>query len=68
MNNKKNPVQKAIIAAGGQLELAKKAGCTPQYISKLKKNGKLPAKDPDRWARATGLSKRDLFPQFFCEK
>lgn len=65
MEKKQTPVQKAILAAGGQNELARRLGCTPQHISKLKKKGKVPTNQPVKWLKATGLSKRDLFPQFY---
>jgi transcriptional regulator with XRE-family HTH domain len=60
------PFDIAIAAVGGtQRELAKRLGCTEQNISKLKKTGTIPTNNPELWVKATGLSKKELFPQFY---
>ena len=67
MTKTETPIQKAIKAAGGQSRLAKAVGQTAQFIYRIKNsNGSLPTRkvSADEWARATNLSKKELFPEF----
>lgn len=62
------PLDKAIQAFGGsQVDLARALGQSPQFIAMIKRRGgNLTTKtvSPDEWAKATGLSKSELFPDY----
>ncbi|KGQ29754.1 YdaS family helix-turn-helix protein [Gallibacterium anatis] len=61
------PIEKAINATGGQTKLAKALGVSPQLIHQIKKKGgKICTRSisPDQWKKATGLSKKELFPDY----
>lgn len=62
------PLDKAIQALGGsQVALARALGQSPQFIAMIKRRGgNLTTKtvSPDEWAKATGLSKSELFPDY----
>lgn len=69
---RQRPIDKAIVAVGGnQTILANKIGCKPQNITNIKRRGgSIPVKNSktiDVWISATGLSKKELFPQFYKE-
>ncbi|MBS6026334.1 MAG: helix-turn-helix domain-containing protein [Haemophilus pittmaniae] len=61
------PIEKAIAAVGSQAKLAKALGESPQFIYRIKKSGgtiSTQKVSPDKWAAVTGLSKKELFPEF----
>lgn len=63
------PIEKAIRAVGDtQITLAKLVGCSPQNITNIKaRGGKIPYKRKsvrEKWIKATGLSEKELFPDF----
>jgi hypothetical protein len=61
------PIEKAIAAVGSQAELAKALGQSSQFIYRMKKDGgriSTQKLSPDVWANVTGLSKKELFPEF----
>ncbi|KAA6208108.1 hypothetical protein [Avibacterium paragallinarum] len=61
------PIEKAILAVGSQAKLAKALGKNSQFIYRMKKSGgRISTQDisADRWKEVTGLSKRELFPEF----
>lgn len=62
------PLDKAIQAFNGsQSELARALGQSPQFIAMIKRRGghlTTKAVSPDEWAKATGLPKSELFPDF----
>lgn len=61
------PIEKAIAAVGSQAKLAKALGESPQFIFRMKKSGgtiSTQKVSPDKWAIVTGLSKRELFPEY----
>ncbi|MGQ3903005.1 helix-turn-helix domain-containing protein [Mixta calida] len=61
------PLEKAVAAVGGsQKELAEKIGVSPQAITLIKKRGgRLPLRRMNAFVAATGLSKEELYPEFF---
>lgn len=65
--NESTPLDKAIEAVGGcQKVLAERVGVTPQAINKLKKRGgSLPIKKWKLYVKATRLSKKVLYPNYF---
>ncbi|CDF99488.1 hypothetical protein [Avibacterium paragallinarum] len=61
------PIEKAILAVGSQAKLAKALGKNSQFIYRMKKSrGRISTQDisADKWKEVTGLSKRELFPEF----
>ncbi|MGY6089245.1 hypothetical protein [Avibacterium paragallinarum] len=61
------PIEKAILAVGSQAKLAKALGKNSQFIYRMKKSGgRICTQDisADKWKEVTGLSKRELFPEF----
>ena len=61
------PVEKAIKALGTQAKLAKALGESSQFIYRMKKSGGVISTQkvsPDKWAAVTGLSKKELFPEY----
>lgn len=61
------PIEKAIRAVGSQADLAKAIGQSPQFIFQMKKRGgqiSTRTVPPDVWVQATGLSKKELFPEY----
>ena len=61
------PIDKAIRAVGSQKGLAEALGQSPQFINMIKRRGgKLTTRSvsPETWVKATGLPKRELFPEF----
>lgn len=61
------PLDKAVAAIGGsQKELAERIGVSPQAITLIKKRGgALPLRRMNAFVAATGLSKEELYPEFF---
>lgn len=62
------PLEKAIRAVGSQSNLAKAIGQSPQFIFQMKKRGgqiSTRVVSPDAWVKATGLSKKELFPEYY---
>ncbi|MBV7389015.1 helix-turn-helix domain-containing protein [Pasteurellaceae bacterium TAE3-ERU1] len=62
------PIEKAIHALGSQKKLAEAVGQSPQFINAIKKRGgKLTTRtvSPDLWEKATGISRKELFPDFY---
>lgn len=61
------PIEKAINACGSQAKLAKALGKTSQFIYRIKKSGgriRTRSITPDTWCEVTGLSKKELFPEY----
>ena len=70
MNCEITPIEKAIKSVGGnKSELARLVGCSPSNITNIiARGGRIPCMSKekrDRWIRATGLSKKDLFPDIY---
>lgn len=70
MNCEITPIQKAIAAVGGnKSELARLVGCSPSNITNIiARGGRIPCmsrEKRDRWINATGLSKKELFPDIY---
>lgn len=64
------PIERAIRAIGGnKSELARLVGCSPSNITNIiARGGRIPCMSKekrDRWIKATGLSKKDLFPDIY---
>lgn len=61
------PLDKAVAAVGGsQKDLAEKIGVSPQAINLIKKRGgRLPLRRMNAFVAATGLSKEELYPEYF---
>lgn len=61
------PIDKAIKAIGSQKKLADALGVSPQFINQIKRRGGKLTTDkvtPEKWVKVTGLSVKELFPQF----
>jgi len=70
MKRELTPIEKAIRAVGGnKSELARLVGCVPSNITNIvARGGRIPCMSKekrDRWINATGLSKKDLFPDIY---
>ena len=62
-----SPIDKAIKAIGSQKKLADALGVSPQFINQIKRRGGELTTDkvtPEKWVKVTGLSVKELFPQF----
>ena len=61
------PLDKALSAFGGnQKELAEKIGVSPQAITAIKKRGgDLPIRKMSQYVDVTGLSREELYPDYF---
>ena len=63
------PLDKAIKAVGDtQKTLASLVGCSPQNITNIKaRGGRIPHRSKkvrEKWLKATGLSEKELFPDY----
>ena len=61
------PIDKAIRAIGSQKKLADAVGVSPQFINQINRRGGELTTDkvtPEKWVKVTGLSVKELFPQF----
>lgn len=61
------PLEKAIDALGGKSKLAAALGVSPQFIHRMQvRGGNISTRKvtADEWAKVTGLSKKELFPEY----
>lgn len=62
---KKNAIQRAADAAGGQSALARLLVCTPQAVQKMCATGRVPAERVLKIEKETGVSRHELRPDLY---
>ncbi|NLY16624.1 MAG: helix-turn-helix domain-containing protein [Gammaproteobacteria bacterium] len=62
---KKNAIQRAADAVGGQSALARLLSCTPQAVQKMCATGRVPAERVLKIEKETGVSRHELRPDLY---